>query len=134
MRVKMRFGVIPSRADGEESPAHVRWGSLPFALLRVGMTLLLVAACGGEKKGRVEERVPVTVAVAQQKDVPVDIRAIGSVQPMQTVAVHAQITGQLTQVLFREGDYVANGQLLFVIDPRPYEAALAAAPANLARD
>src|SRR5204862_2092835 len=58
----------------------------------------------------------------------------GSVQPMQTVAVHAQVTGQLTQVSFREGDDVARGQLLFTIDPRPYQAALAQADANLARD
>lgn len=101
------------------------------------LCLLLSAfclACGGEKKARVEEKVPVTVAVAEQKNVPLDIKVIGTVQPMQTVAVHAQITGQLTQVLFHEGQDVARGQLLFVIDPRPYQAALAQAQANLARD
>ena len=94
----------------------------------------LCLACAGEKKARIDEKVPVTVAVAQQKDVPVEIKVIGSVAPMQTVAVHAQLTGQLTQVLFREGDDVAKGQLLFIIDPRPYQAALAQAQANLARD
>src|SRR5438874_1287711 len=91
-------------------------------------------ACGGEKKARIEEKVPVMVAVAEQKDVPIEIRAIGSVQPMQTVAVRAQVTGLLTQVSFREGDDVARGQLLFTIDQRPYQAALAEAQANLARD
>jgi multidrug efflux system membrane fusion protein len=99
------------------------------------MTLALAAAgCGEEKKARPEDRVPVTVAVAEQKNMPVEIHAIGSVQPMQTVAIRAQVTGQLTQVSFREGDDVARGQLLFIIDPRPYQAALAQAEANLARD
>lgn len=94
----------------------------------------LCLACGSEKKARTEEKVPVTVAVAEQKDVPIEIKAIGSVQPMATVAIRAQITGQLNQVSFREGDDVQRGQLLFTIDQRPYQAALAQANANLARD
>jgi multidrug efflux system membrane fusion protein len=104
---------------------------LRFVLLGAA---LAAAACQAEKKARQEEKVPVTVAVAEQKDVPVEIRVIGNVQPMQTVAVRAQITGLLTQVAFREGDDVQRGQLLFTIDPRPYQAALAQAQANLARD
>jgi multidrug efflux system membrane fusion protein len=78
--------------------------------------------------------VPVTVAVAQAKDVPVQIRAIGNVQPLSTVAVRALAGGQLTLISFKEGDEVRQGQLLFTIDRRPYEAALAQAKANLARD
>lgn len=95
---------------------------------------LALIACGEEKKARTEEKVPVTVAVAEKKDVPVEVRAIGSVQPMQTVAVRAQVTGQLQRVWFREGEDVRRGQMLFTIDPRPYQAALAQAQANLARD
>jgi multidrug efflux system membrane fusion protein len=72
--------------------------------------------------------------VAQQKDIPLQIRAIGSVQPLATVAVRALVGGQLMNVWFREGDDVARGQRLFTIDPRPYQAALAQAQANLARD
>ena len=88
-----------------------------------------------EKKEKVrEERVPVTVAVAEQKDIPVQVRAIGSVQPISTVAVRALVAGQLQRVWFREGEDVRKGQLLFTIDPRPYQAALAQAQANLARD
>src|SRR5437899_13088056 len=114
MNTKLELSVIPSREEDEESPAHMRWGSLAA----LGMTLLIAAACGGEKKARTEETVPVMVAVAEQKDVPIEIRAIGSVQPMQTVAVRAQVTGLLTQVSFREGDDVARGQLLFTSDQR----------------
>jgi multidrug efflux system membrane fusion protein len=91
-------------------------------------------SCAEKQKKTRDDTVPVTVAVAEQKDVPVEIHAIGSVTPMQTVAVRAQVTGQLTQVAFREGDDVRRGQLLFVIDPRPYQAALAQSQANLARD
>ena len=67
--------------------------------------------------------VPVTVATAQQKDMPVEIRAIGSVQPLQTVACRALVGGQLTRVWFREGEEVRRGQTLFTIDPRPMQAA-----------
>jgi len=88
-----------------------------------------------EKKEKVrDERVPVTVAMAEQKDVPVQVRVIGSVQPISTVAVRALVAGQLLRVGFHEGDDVRKGQLLFTIDQRPYQAALAQAQANLARD
>ncbi|MCU1245539.1 MAG: Efflux transporter periplasmic adaptor subunit, partial [Acidobacteria bacterium] len=82
----------------------------------------------------VEEKVPVSVAVAQSKDVPNQIRAIGNVQPRSTVSVKALVGGQLTRVWFREGEDVSQGQLLFTIDPRPLQASLAQARANLARD
>lgn len=98
------------------------------------LPLIVVAACGGQKAKPADERIPVTVATAQQKDMPVEIRAIGSVQPLQTVAVRALVAGQLTRVWFREGDEVRRGQTLFTIDPRPMQAAFAQAQANLARD
>jgi len=105
-----------------------------FCILHSAFVVLLLAACSGAKQKPPEERIPVTVAVAQQKDIPLQIRAIGSVQPLATVAVRALAGGQLMNVWFREGDDVARGQRLFTIDPRPYQAALAQAQANLARD
>ncbi len=103
---------------------------------RITLTLALVlaAACGQKQEKARDEKVPVTVAVAEQKDVPVQIKTIGSVQPFSNVAVRALAGGQLMRVAFREGDEVRRGQLLFVIDPRPYQASLAQAQANLARD
>src|SRR5206468_8571916 len=68
------------------------------------------------------------------KDIPLQIKTIGSVQPFSTVAVRALVGGQLMRVGFREGDEVRSGQLLFIIDPRPYQASLSQAQANLARD
>ncbi len=65
---------------------------------------------------------------------PVIIPAVGTVEAVSTVQVGAQVTGQLTAIHFREGDEVRKGQLLFSIDPRPFEASLAQARAALARD
>jgi len=65
---------------------------------------------------------------------PIEIRVIGTAEPYSTVAVHAQITGQLTSVRFKEGDDVKSGQTLFELDRRPLETALQQAQANLDRD
>ena len=78
--------------------------------------------------------VPVTVAVAETRDVPVELRAIGTVEAYSTVEVRAQVGGVLEKVHFREGDDVRPGDLLFSLDARPYQAALKSAQAALARD
>jgi len=95
-------------------------------------------AGGGGGRGRGgrggEPTVPVTVAQVVQKSMPIEIRVIGSVEAYSVVSVHAQITGQLQEVNFKEGDDIAKGQLLFALDRRPLEAALLAAQANLQRD
>jgi multidrug efflux system membrane fusion protein len=77
---------------------------------------------------------PVTTALAQARDIPIQIRQIGSVEPVAVIAVKAQISGELNQVLFKEGQDVKNGQELFVIDPRPYQQALDQAEAALQKD
>ena len=77
---------------------------------------------------------PVTTATVQQRDVPVEVAAIGNVEAFETVSVRSQVTGVVTEVLFHEGDFVKKGDHLFTIDPRPYEAMLEQAKANLARD
>jgi multidrug efflux system membrane fusion protein len=106
--------------------------------LRAVATIAAIAAlqtgCGEKQQKAADEHVPVTVAVAEQKDVPVQVRAIGNVQPIATVAIRALVAGQLQRVWFREGEDVHKGQLLFAIDQGPYEATLAQANANLARD
>jgi multidrug efflux system membrane fusion protein len=65
---------------------------------------------------------------------PLEANVIGTVEPFSTVAVRAQITGELTTVNFKQGDDVMAGQELFQLDRRPLEAALQQATANLARD
>ncbi len=86
---------------------------------------------GGRRSG---EAVPVLVATAQQKAIPIQIRAVGNGEPFATVSVKSQVTGVLMQAHFKEGQNVKKGQLLFTIDPRPFEAAVKQAEANLARD
>jgi len=78
--------------------------------------------------------VPVTVATAVRKDVPVKLTAIARVEPYATVTVKPQVSGQLVEVHFQEGQDVRAGDLLFRLDARPYEAAVRQAEANLERD
>src|SRR3989441_400246 len=97
--------------------------------------LCLVALPGCSRKGAGgPTRVPVTVARAEQRAVPFEIVATGTVEPRQAAAVQSQVTGVVTRVAFREGDEVAVGDMLFRIDDRPFQAALDQAQAALARD
>lgn len=92
------------------------------------------ASAGGQQKPAAPPPVPVTVGTVVKKTVPVQIEAVGKVEPLSSVDVLARVGGQLTGVHFTEGQEVRKGQLLFTIDPRPYQATLAQAQAALARD
>jgi membrane fusion protein, multidrug efflux system len=101
------------------------------------LTLLLTAvisACAAKPQPPQKPPVPVTTAGVVQKTVPVQLKTIGNVEAYSTVSVKSQIGGVLTHVHFREGQDVNKGALLFTIDPRPYEAALKQAEANLTKD
>jgi len=76
----------------------------------------------------------VTVARAERRDMPRIVEATGTVEPIQTAAVAAQVDGILTRVEFREGDDVRTGQVLFQVDPQRFQAALQQAEGALARD
>ena len=78
--------------------------------------------------------IPVATAKVDQKSMPLAINVIGTVEAYSNVAVHPQITGQLTSVDFKEGGDVTKGEIIFTLDFRPLEAALEQAQANLARD
>src|SRR5690348_5501312 len=102
-------------------------------LLPTLATTIVVAACSKPPEQRTPP-VPVQVAPVTHIAAPLTISANGVVEPLQTVAVQAQVGGTLESVGFREGDDVQVGQVLFRIDPRPFEAALRQAQATLARD
>lgn len=78
--------------------------------------------------------IPVGVAIVKQGDFNVYLDGLGSVQAFNTVSLKTRIDGQIMQVNFREGQDVKKGETLLVIDPRPYEVALAQAQANLQKD
>lgn len=78
--------------------------------------------------------VPVTVAKAERKNIPVNLTAIGSASAYTTVSIESQVNAELEQVHIKEGQFVKKGDLLFTLDARPFQAALAQAQANLARD
>jgi multidrug efflux system membrane fusion protein len=78
--------------------------------------------------------VPVVAEAAILRDMPIDVTAIGIVEAYLSVSVRPQVAGPLLEARFKEGDFVRAGQVLFTIDPRPYEAELARAKATLVRD
>jgi multidrug efflux system membrane fusion protein len=110
-----------------------RWvvqSSCGLVLLSAGLFL----ACG-KKNETVFERPPAPVSVSQAvtQDVPVYIDAVGKISAREVVSIQPQVSGRITQIHFVDGADVKVGQLLFTIDPRPYQAQLNQAEANLAQ-
>jgi multidrug efflux system membrane fusion protein len=110
---------------------------------RLGAVLLVgalgAAGCsespaGGAQKPAPPPAVPVGVASAGQRTVPVQVGTVGTVQAFTTVGVKSQVAGQIQQVHFKEGQEVKGGDRLFTIDPRPLEAAVRQSEANVAKD
>ena len=124
------------RTQNEELRSGAESLRSAFFVLRSAfmVSVAVLLSCSGSKQAPPEEKIPVTVAIATQKDIPVQIRTIGNVQPISTVGVRAQVSGELLSVSFREGDEVSKGQLLFKIDPRPFQAVLSQAEANLVKE
>lgn len=84
--------------------------------------------------GNPNEVVPILAAAVTTKDFPVQLSSTGNVESISTVSVRSLVSGELLNVFFNQGDDVKKGQLLFTIDPRPYQQALAQAKAQLAKD
>lgn len=120
---------------------------------RTALIALLVAVCGGAyygyawlERGGADAKpaakaakpgkpaTPVLVARASARDVPVIINTIGTMQARATVSIRSRVDGQILETAFTEGALINKGEPLFRIDPRPFEAKLREAQANLARD
>ena len=101
---------------------------------------VFASGCGGSDpkpasaRANVAQAVPVSVATAERRDVPYYLTGLGSVNAYYTVSVKSRVDGQLIQVNFKEGQTVKNGELLALIDPRPYQVALDQAQAMLFKD
>jgi membrane fusion protein, multidrug efflux system len=112
------------------------------AMFLIGLVLLSLCwlGCGGSDpkpasaRANVVAVVPVSVASAEKRDIPYYLTGLGSVTAYYTVSVKSRVDGQLVQVNFKEGQNVKNGELLAVIDPRPYQNVLDQAQATLFKD
>ena len=103
------------------------------------LPLVLAAGCSraandSAKAAGPPPAVPVAVADVAVKDVPVEVRAIGNVEPIESVQIKSQVNGQIVAVHFKEGQDVKKGELLFELDPAPFEAELAKAQGQMAKD
>lgn len=100
----------------------------------IGVALFVAFRPHPEKKNTHDAPVPVVLAAAAHESVPVTLAALGTVQAFNTVEVHSQVTGTIDKVLFAEGQTVKQGDVIAQIDPRPLQAALGQAEAQLSRD
>ena len=120
---------------------HARIPIVGLAAASAFLTLAL-AGCGntgsranaGQKRFQGPQTVPVSVATVERRDLPVYMSGLGSVTAFNTVAIKSRVDGQLVKVAFREGQEVRKGDLLAVIDPRPYQVALDQAQATQLKD
>ncbi|HEY1793254.1 MAG TPA: efflux RND transporter periplasmic adaptor subunit [Opitutaceae bacterium] len=127
----------PSAAKPEKAAApRANRKPIVVALLvvvAVGIALYLLLP-SKKPKARPSAGIPVSVGVAKEGNVDIFLDAIGTVTPVYTAAVTSRVAGEVTQVLYKEGQMVKKGDLLAIIDPRPYQAALLQAQGQLARD
>jgi multidrug efflux system membrane fusion protein len=117
----------------KKSPATIS-KTLASLVLMLATSLSFVSC--GSKTSAVgpDMAVPVTVAKALKKTVPIELSAIGTAEAYSTVSIKGQVNAVLKEVHFKQGDFVKKGDLLFTLDARPFQASLAQAQANLARD
>jgi membrane fusion protein, multidrug efflux system len=121
----------------KERRTAAKLGAILLALLPGLLTG--IAGCGEKGTAQAEAKkstptVPVLTGQVIEKPVPMRLHAIGTVEPMASVAVKAQVEGLIVKVHVRDGQEVAKGDLLFQLDPKPFESELAHAEADLARD
>jgi len=131
----MKQTVTHKRKDRGRSPRKIYHFLITLPVI---IAVLFQASCkknsADQKAPPPQTAIPVMAATAVEKDVPVELRAIGNVEAYTTVSVKSQVGGYLEKINFIEGHDVKEGDLLFIIDPRIYEAELKQAKANLAKD
>lgn len=113
---------------------RIAWIGLGLFVLLIGFAIYRGHLDQHKKGFKSSGPMPVEVAQASARNVPVILEALGTVTPLATVSVRPQVSGPLLRVTFHEGDAVHAGELLAQIDPRPYQAALDQARGQLARD
>src|SRR5712692_10185224 len=140
MQTEFGFG-REDMTSGRAISRQVREFRASLIVLTTALLLtIFFTACSGSNSGASPARantpqtVQVTVAPAQQQDLPIYLTGLGSATAYYTVSVKSRVDGQLVDVKFREGESVKQGELLAVIDPRPYQVQLDQAQATLFKD
>ena len=113
---------------------HGPVGRLGIALLITALFSFLAGCVNKAQQNFDRPPAPVTVAAAVSQDVANYLDSLGKIVARETVAIQPQVSGRIMQIHFTDGANVRRGQLLFTIDPRPFEANLKQAQANLSRD
>jgi membrane fusion protein (multidrug efflux system) len=104
------------------------------ALIVLAATVFIVAGCGNSKAAPSPLPPPaVEVAAVEQRDLPIRREWVGTVNGLVNAAINAEVTGYLLRQDYAEGSFVRKGQLLFEIDPRPFQAAVDQADGQLAQ-
>lgn len=116
------------------APPVSRGGGFPVLFSFVLLAALASGCSGSGGDGPAERPVPVRLAVAEQRDVPRILEAVGNVEAFSSVQVKSQVGGQIVEVPVRSGQEVERGDVLFSLDPRPFDAAVAEAEARLTRN
>jgi multidrug efflux system membrane fusion protein len=111
----------------------MRIDDVTFRASFIAITLVAASACG-PRRGSGAAKVPVSVARVEQQALPYELEATGTVEAIRSVDVRPQVNGTIQRVRFEEGAEVVAGQVLFEIDPRPYQAALQQSEGTLLRD
>jgi multidrug efflux system membrane fusion protein len=137
---------LPEKGLQQQPPAHKgSWVRIAVYLVLVAALALIVwkiyqnqklnaANSANQAAALMSRPIPVQVAVAEGKPMPVYLTALGTVTPYMSVTVKARVSGELEPVKFTEGQQVRKGEAILVIDPRPYQAALDQAKGTLAHD
>jgi multidrug efflux system membrane fusion protein len=128
----------PDTATGWRRFATRRWLIVIAAIAALALLGWLLKPHGtkppGGRFGPAGAPMPVATATVQTGSMPIIVNGLGTVTPITTVTVQSQISGQIVQIAFKEGQTVKKGDLLMLIDPRPYQVALEQAEGALARD
>ena len=133
----MRDARITSLPAGAQPWRRVAWIALIILLILGGVWWLYHRASGEAARGRntaANVPFPVVAQPVGTGNINIIYNALGTVTPLATVTVRSQINGQITQIAFTEGQMVKQGDLLAVVDPRPYEFQLEQAQGTLAKD
>jgi membrane fusion protein, multidrug efflux system len=142
-RARVEYGSVSSKRGQWMTDVDVSAGIFRRRFLPVGACLLLsllYLGCSSSSPGAASARptgpqtLPVSIATAESRDMPYYLTGLGSVTAFYTVNIKSRVDGQLEDVKFKEGQNVKQGELLAVIDPRPYQVQLSQAQAALYKD